>query len=81
MKQVWKKRAVAAAVLVFVGAAVYLNWRYTDNVQDTSKILGQSTLVSAQQEAEQATASAEDDYFATARLSRKQARDSAISML
>ena len=81
MKQVWKKRAVAAAVLVFVGAAVYLNWRYTDNVQDTSKVLGQSTLVSAQQEAEQAAASAQDDYFATARLSRKQARDSAISML
>ena len=81
MKQVWKKRAVAAAVLVFVGAAVYLNWRYTDNVRDTSKILGQSTLVSAQQEAAQVTASAEDDYFATARLSRKQARDSAISML
>lgn len=81
MKQVWKKRAVAAAVLVFVGAAVYLNWRYTDNVQKTSKILGQSTLVSAQQEAEQAAAAGQDDYFATARLSRKQARDSAISML
>ena len=81
MKQVWKKRAVAAAVLVFVGAAVYLNWRYTDNVQETSKILGQSTLVSAQQEAEQAAAAGQDDYFATARLSRKQARDSAISML
>ena len=81
MKQVWKKRAVAAAVLVFVGAAVYLNWRYTDNVQETRKILGQSTLVSAQQEAEQAAAAGQDDYFATARLSRKQARDSAISML
>lgn len=81
MKQVWKKRAVAAAVLVFVGAAVYLNWRYTDNVQETSKILGQSTLVNAQQEAEQAAAAGQDDYFATARLSRKQARDSAISML
>ena len=81
MKQVWKKRAVAAAVLVFVGAAVYLNWRYTDNVQETNKILGQSTLVSAQQEAEQAAAAGQDDYFATARLSRKQARDSAISML
>ena len=81
MKQVWKKRAVAAAVLVFVGAAVYLNWSYSDHVKDTSKVLGQSTLVSAQQEAEQAAAQTEDDYFATARLSRKQARDSAISML
>ena len=50
MKQVWKKRAVVVAVLLFTGAAVYLNWRYTDNVADTSKVLGQSTLVSAQED-------------------------------
>ena len=84
MKQVWKKRAVVATVLVFVGAAVYLNWRYADNVADTSKVLGQSTLVNSQEEtakdgAEQTDT--QDDYFATARLSRKQARDNAISML
>ncbi|MBE6971028.1 MAG: SpoIIIAH-like family protein [Ruminococcaceae bacterium] len=82
MKQVWKKRAVAATVLVFVGAAVYLNWRYADNVADTSKVLGQSTLVNSQEETEDnAQQSAQSDYFATARLSRKQARDNAISML
>ena len=79
MKQIWKKRAVAAAVLVFVGAAVYLNWRYSDHVSDASKVLGQSTLVNAQQDGAAQTGT--DDYFATARLSRKQARDSAISML
>ena len=78
MKQIWKKRAVAAAILVFVGAAVYLNWHYSDNVANQSKILGQSTLVNAQEDNAQVTA---NDYFATARLSRKQARDSAISML
>ena len=78
MKQIWKKRAVAAAILVFVGAAVYLNWHYSDNVANQSKILGQSTLVNAQEDSAQVTA---NDYFATARLSRKQARDSAISML
>ena len=44
MKQVWKRRAVVAAVLVLVGASVYLNWRYTGGVADTSKVLGQSTL-------------------------------------
>lgn len=81
MKQVWKKRAAALAVLVFVGAAVYLNWRYSDNVADQTKILGQSALVSAQEEAAAASAAQNNDYFATARLSRKQARDSAISML
>ena len=81
MKQVWKRRAVAAAVLV--GTSVYLNWRYAGDVADTSKVLGQSTLVNGETaEAQADTAdTAGDDYFSTARLSRKQARDTAISML
>lgn len=83
MKKVWKKRAVIATVLIFVCAAVYLNWRYTGEVKDTSKVLGQSTLVSKPEETQEEPAAPadEDDYFATARLSRKQARDNAISML
>ena len=76
MKQVWKRRAVVAAVLLLVGTSVYLNWRYTGNVENSGKkVLGQSALVNAEMTA------AGDDYFATARLSRKQARDTAISML
>ena len=83
MKQVWKRRAVAAAVVVLVGTSVYLNWRYAGDVADTSKVLGQSTLVNGETaEAQADTAdTAGDDYFSTARLSRKQARDTAISML
>ncbi len=87
MKGVWRKRAVIASVLVLVAAAVYLNWRYSSGVAESSKVLGESTLVNGEQklgsdEAAQETSSpAENDYFATARLSRKQARDSAISML
>lgn len=82
MKQIWKKRAAAAAVLVFVGAAVYLNWRYSDNVASQTKILGQSTLVNANEDgAKEPDETAQGDYFAAARLSRKQARDSAINML
>ena len=83
MKKVWKKRAVVGAVLLFVCAAVYMNWRYAGSLENTSKVLGESTLVSGENQPggpTQATA-AEDDYFATARLSRKQARDNAISML
>ena len=85
MKQVWKKRAVVVSVLLLVCAAVYMNWRYTDNIQkNAGKTLGQTTLVSSQdgeKGQEPAAAPAEDDYFATARLSRKQARDNAINML
>ena len=81
MKQVWKRRAVVAAVLVLVGTSVYLNWRYTGSVADSEKkVLGQSALVNGETTDAEATA-AGDDYFATARLSRKQARDTAISML
>lgn len=82
MKQVWKRRVVIAAVTVLVGTSVYLNWRYTGDVADTSKVLGQSTLVNGETtDAQAETAADGEDYFSTARLSRKQARDTAISML
>lgn len=81
MKQVWKRRAVVAAVLLLVGTSVYLNWRYAGNVEDSGKkVLGQSALVNGEAKDAEVTG-AEDDYFATARLSRKQARDTAIGML
>ncbi len=81
MKKVWKRRAVAAAVVVLVGTSVYLNWRYAGDVADTSKVLGQSTLVNGETAQADTADSGGDDYFSTARLSRKQARDTAISML
>ena len=84
-KKNWKRPAVVLAVMVLVGASVYLNWRYAGNVAETDKILGQATLVNENGEgvavADDAAATGGSDYFATARLSRKQARDSAISML
>ena len=85
MKKGWKKRAVVGAVLLFVCAAVYMNWRYAGSLEDTSKVLGESTLVSGEKTGENDAnvqqMGNENDYFATARLSRKQARDNAISML
>lgn len=91
MKGIWRKRAVVTGVLVLVLAAVYLNWQYSAGVAETNKVLGESTLVNSEQSVktdppikdpvQETTAPAENDYFATARLSRKQARDNAISML
>ncbi len=81
-----KRIAILSAVLLMVTAAMYLNWRYADDLGGTQKILGQSTLVSAEQSGEAvadaaAAAAAEGDYFATARLTRQQARDSARGLL
>lgn len=92
MMKVWKRNAVAATVLLFVCTAVYLNFQYAGNVVESSKedteqkILGQSTLVSNQETVEETGSDAvasetSSDYFASARLSRQQARDSAIAML
>lgn len=97
MKQIWKRNIVAATVLLFVCGAVYLNWKYASSVADpaadqSGKVLGQSTLVSGDNGGETGTegenidtegdsASTSGDYFATARLTRQQARDNAIALL
>ena len=85
LRNQWKRNAVVLAVLVLVGTSVYLNWRYADNVAETGKMLGQATLVNQNDQTgapeDGAGAPVSDNYFDTARLSRQQARDSAISML
>ena len=86
----WKKNAVAAAVLVAVCAGIYVNWLYTEdqavaNITDTldaEKIMSSDTLVMSDNtylEIENQTTVS--DYFAAVRLSRQQARDSAVGLL
>ena len=64
-KKNWKRPAVVLAVMVLVGASVYLNWKYAGNVAETDKILGQATLVNENGEgvtvAEDAAAASEND--------------------
>ena len=86
----WKKNMVAAAVLVTVLGGIYVNWLYTDQQQvmnltdtlDADKILSSDMLVMGDESTINAnlenTASA---YFAAVRLSRQQARDSAVNLL
>lgn len=91
MKKLWKRNAVVGAVLVLVLAAIVLNGRYAERVQEQQgKLLGQATEVSAPPEESAAAAEAAEettaetppsDYFAAARLSRRQARDNALSLL
>ncbi len=92
----WKKNVVAAAVLVTVCAGIYLNWLYTEGGQpvsltdklDSEKIMDDSMLVMgdnaqslAAQEGTDLSNTTSSDYFASVRLSRQEARDSAVSML
>jgi stage III sporulation protein AH len=89
----WKKNMAAAAILVTVCAGIYVNWLYTEeaaasDLTDTlnaEKVMSDETLVLSEDMA--ALAAGEDlqttagDYFAALRLSRQQARDSALNLL
>lgn len=91
--KVWKKNMVAAAVLVTVCAGIYVNWLYADentavglvDTLDTEKVMSDDALILSEDMA--AIAAGEDvqttatDYFAAVRLSRQQARDSAVNLL
>ena len=91
--KIWKKNLVAAAVLVTVCAGIYVNWLYMeDNAAaslvdslDAEKVMSDDTLILSEDMA--ALSAGEDvqttagDYFAAVRLSRQQARDSAVNLL
>lgn len=92
-----RRNAVVAAVGLFVCAAVYLNWNYEQESQagktlgQSTLVSGQTEdpLVNKAGEGTQTEQSADraqsgqsgSGYFASARLNRQQARDSALSLL
>ncbi len=88
----WKRNTAVAAMAVLVCAAAALNWKYTGEQasgaaeEAGTKILGEATLVSGQEDGgtegtDEAAVYTGGDYFASARLTRQQARDNAISLL
>ena len=111
MKDQWKRNAVVATVLLFVCAAVYLNWRYAGDIGEkaapvsqnqqnedgngqnggsATKVLGDAALVGGvptvidntmAAEQEPAASGPASSYFDTARLSRQQSRDNALTLL
>ena len=91
--KVWKKNLVAAAVLVTVCAGIYVNWLYTEentaasltDTLNTEKVMSEEMLVLSEDMAAIAAGESVEttatDYFAAVRLSRQQARDSAVNLL
>ena len=99
---VWKRNAVVVAIVLFVGAAVYLNWSYNNQAEETGddpgKVLGETSLVNGEQDEDgtvqtgqtggngetgeaRGENAAQTGYFAPARPTRQQARDSALELL
>ena len=87
--QNWKKNLIAGAILVTVCGGIYLNWLYTEdqatgNFSDTlnaDKLLSDDLTVMGTEGEADAAVSTSTDYFAAVRLSRQQARDSAVTTL
>lgn len=86
----WKKNIVAAAVLLTVCGGIYANWAYSQaqqvadltNTLDESKIMAADKLVMADGNTNtDEVVNTMTDYFAAVRLSRQEARDSAVSLL
>ena len=86
--KIWKKNMIAAAVLVTVCAGIYVNWLYADqatgadltDLLDTEKVMSDEMLA-LEGENQPVNADTASDYFAAVRLSRQQARDSAVELL
>ena len=89
----WKKNMVAAAVLVTVCAGIYVNWLYSEDTAtadltetiDAEKVMSEDLLVLSEDTEALAEGQLPDttatDYFAAVRLSRQEARDSAINLI
>lgn len=91
MKKNLKRNIVMAAVLLFVCAAVYLNWSYNNRqgTADSAMVRAEDEAMTAANEQyletlaeqERAAEASAPAYFASARLTRQQSRDEALSLL
>ena len=97
-----KKEVIAASLVVLIGLAGYLNWSYQDTVRvkdnesyvETGKMLGESEMVSSNNEATEDDSEEDDDdekdaektmentaYFEDAKMNREAARAAAMEAL
>lgn len=82
-----KKNLIATGILVTVCAGIYVNWLYSDDATkdltdtlDAQKVMSDDALVLGNDILE-VSGDTVSDYFAAVRLSRQQARDSAVNTL
>lgn len=80
MKKIKKRGAVYGVIALLLCAAVYLNWSYVD-APDELLVAEQAGPDSTETSTDASDAAKGDDYFATSRLTREQARDEAVSTL
>lgn len=79
MKKIKKRGAAYGVIALLLVAAAYLNWSYIGEPEGL--LDAQQTDAAPAQTDTETAASAEDDYFASSRLTRTQARDEAVSTL
>jgi len=88
--KVWKKNLLALAILLIVCGGIYINWQYSEaqavseltDTLDSEKILSTDMLVmSSDVPTQTGSENTMTDYFAAVRLSRQEARDSAVTLL
>lgn len=80
MKKIKKRGAVYGVIALLLCVAVYLNWSYV-GAPDELLVAEQADPDSAETGAEASGTAEGEDYFASSRLSREQARDEAVSTL
>lgn len=89
--KIWKKNLVAAAILVTVCGGIYINWLYSEDqatmdltdTLDAEKLLSSDMLVMSEDGnvSLEGPSNTVEDYFAAVRLSRQEARDSALTLI
>ncbi len=77
-----RRQLILGTLVVALGAAVFVNWYYTNNGKEGIKNTDESEYVQNLGEAQYVNAEAEkNDYFAESKLNRDKARDETIDKL
>ncbi|MDR0324469.1 MAG: SpoIIIAH-like family protein [Oscillospiraceae bacterium] len=91
--QIWKRNAVVSVIVLFVCVALYLSWSYGREPEEELPVFdpaaglgaetlsGDGTLIIAGGEDPSSLTEPVNTYFDEARLSRRKARDTALSIL